>query len=160
MLPYFVVGVARRLLEDPAYYLLGWRYGERGVSWLDGLMPGTEAGFRRSEHWFRRFATLAVALEPGAAVCLLAGTSRMSPGWFATVNVIGTVIRVAAIRFVGRVAVGRVNAVLHVLAEFRTAATAVTALLSAATAAPLAFGMVRWIRGKSIGVAQAEVVRR
>jgi len=74
--------------------------------------------------------------------------------------VIGTVIRVAAIRFVGRVAVGRVNAVLHVLAEFRTAATAVTALLSAATAAPLAFGMVRWIRGKSIGVAQAEVVRR
>ena len=49
--------------------------------------------------------------------CLLAGTSRMSPGWFATVNVIGTVVRVAAIRFVGRVAAGRVNAVLHFLAS-------------------------------------------
>ena len=59
------------------------------------------------------FATLAVALEARRSLCLLAGTSRMSPGWFATVNVIGTVIRVAAIRFVGRVAVGRVNAVLR-----------------------------------------------
>ena len=97
MLQYFIVGVARRLLEDPAYYLLGWRYGEHGVRWLDSLIPGTEAGFKRSERWFRRFATLAVAVEPGAAVCLLAGTSRMSPGWFASVNVVGTVIRVAVI---------------------------------------------------------------
>ena len=31
---------------------------------------------RSSEGWFRRFATVAVAVEPGAAVCMLAGTSR------------------------------------------------------------------------------------
>lgn len=152
MLQYYIVGVARRLLEDPAYYLLGWRYGEHGVRWLDGLMPGTEAGFKRSERWFRRFATLAVAVEPGAAVCLLAGTSRMSPGWFASVNVVGTVIRVAVIRVIGRVAAGRVDAALDILAEYRTVATGATALVATATAAPLVLGLVRWMRGTSIKV--------
>ena len=119
---------------------------------MDGLIPGTEAGFKRSERWLRRFATLAVAVEPGAAVCLLAGTSRMSPGWFASVNVVGTVIRVAVIRVVGRVAAGRVDAALDILAEYRTVATGATALVATASAAPLVLGLVRWMRGKSIKV--------
>ena len=114
---------------------------------MDSLIPGTEAGFKRSERWFRRFATLAVAVEPGAAVCLLAGTSRMSPGWFASVNVVGTVIRV-----IGRVAAGKVDAALDILAEYRTVATGTTALVAAATAAPLVLGLVRWMRGTSIKV--------
>ena len=33
--PYFVVGVARRLLEDPLYYYLGWMYGTKAVDWLE-----------------------------------------------------------------------------------------------------------------------------
>ena len=33
--PYFIVGVARRLLEDPLYYYLGWMYGTKAVDWLE-----------------------------------------------------------------------------------------------------------------------------
>jgi membrane protein DedA with SNARE-associated domain len=76
----------------------------------------------------------------------------MSPGWFASVNVVGTVIRVAVIRVIGRVAAGRVDAALDILAEYRTVATGATALVAAVTAAPLVLGLVRWMRGKSIKV--------
>jgi hypothetical protein len=31
----YAVGIARRLIEDPLYYHLGWRYGTKAVDWLE-----------------------------------------------------------------------------------------------------------------------------
>lgn len=33
--PYCIVGIARRLLEDPLYMYLGWTYGTKAVDWLE-----------------------------------------------------------------------------------------------------------------------------
>ena len=35
LVPYLIVGIARRLLEDPLYYYLGWTYGTKAVDWLE-----------------------------------------------------------------------------------------------------------------------------
>mmetsp|Transcript_12322 Transcript_12322/g.29767 ORF Transcript_12322/g.29767 Transcript_12322/m.29767 type:complete len:182 (-) Transcript_12322:8-553(-) len=82
--PYCLISIARRLAEDPLYYYLGWTYGTRAVDWLShcGAVPGLHNAIHHSEAWFRRMSTVAVAVAPGAAVCLLAGSSRMSPPWF------------------------------------------------------------------------------
>ena len=69
VLPYFVVGVARRL-EDPAYYLLGWRYGERGE--LAGRPhAGHGGGFQKVRALVQTLRILVAALCP---------RSRLPPG--------------------------------------------------------------------------------
>lgn len=137
MLPYFVVGVSRRLLEDPLFYFVGRFYPQRAETHLARYFPDVARAAERCRAWFRRFATLAVFVEPGAAVCLMAGASRMSPTWFTLVNVVGTVSRVGAVRAAGTVASGWTKAATEAATRFRTAATAATVVVAAAAVTPL-----------------------
>ena len=111
------------------------------------MTPGTHRAIKRSETWFRRFATVAVALEPGAGVCLLSGMARMSPSLFSAVNVVGTAARVLAIRLcVLYAATGfgfDVTTVTSFIDRFRSQLTIATAVVSVATAVPLALGVIR-----------------
>ena len=104
------MGVSRRLVEDPLFYFVGRFYPHRAETHLARYFPDVARAADRCRAWFRRFATLAVFVEPGAAVCLMAGASRMSPTWFALVNVVGTVLRVGAVRAAGVAASGWTNA--------------------------------------------------
>ena len=87
--PYVVVCVCRRLLEDPLYFYLGATRFAGAVRVLDDVSPGTRRKIEASKPWFERFSTLAVALEPGAVVCLLAGWSKMRATTFWSANVAG-----------------------------------------------------------------------
>ena len=91
-------------------------------------------------------STVAVAVAPGAAVCLLAGTARMSPGRFTALNVVGTALRVLAIRGAGTAAAGLVAGLLALVGRFRAPVTAATAALSMASAAPVVTGLLRMRR--------------
>ena len=123
-------------MEDPLFYFVGRFYPHRAETHLARYFPDVARAADRCRAWFRRFATLAVFVEPGAAVCLMAGASRMSPTWFALVNVVGTVLRVGAVRAAGVAASGWTNAGERG-DRFRTTATAATVVVAVAALAPL-----------------------
>jgi len=97
-LPWYIIGTLRRLAEDPVFYLIGWHYGDTGLRWLQRRFPGMAGGLEKATTAFRRFSSLAVVIEPGAIVCLLAGSSRMQPTFFLFLNLGGTVARLLLLR--------------------------------------------------------------
>lgn len=102
---------------------------------------------------------MAVAVEPGAIVCLLAGTSNMPTAWFAAVNVFGTVARVIVIRWAGHAAAGHVTWALGHVVALRGPLTAATAVVSAAAAMPFMVGLVKLLFRKRIGQPREETER-
>ena len=99
--PYVIVSLLRRLLEDPLYFHLGATRFASAVRVLDQTSPGLRRKIEASKPWFERFSILAVVVEPGAVVCLLAGWSRMRAATFWSVNVLGTFARVLLVRRLG-----------------------------------------------------------
>ena len=152
--PYVVVCVCRRLLEDPLYYHLGATRFAGAVRVLDDASPGTRRKIEASKPWFERFSTLAVALEPGAVVCLLAGWSKMRATTFWSANVLGTLARVALVRRLGEKA--RTWPAAARAAAFARANRRVIAIACAGLAAAAAASVVRGL-AKAL---EAEKARR
>ena len=107
--PYLLVGLGRRLLEDPFLFLLGRWYGDDAVAWVDAKVGGGRvlAFVQRNFHWV---GWLLVAVVPGGVVCVLAGASRMRTAVFLVLNVGGTVATILALRRFGDVFAGPVDA--------------------------------------------------
>lgn len=108
---YFVVGSLRRVCTDPLYFLLGRRYGDGAVRWLE--RQGGGAIVRITEVAFRKAAYPMLVIFPGAVVCALAGEIGIPPPIFLTVVVIRTFAAVALIRVLADAFAGPVDAVLH-----------------------------------------------
>jgi membrane protein DedA with SNARE-associated domain len=128
LVPFLLVAVVRRLSSDPIYYVLGRRYGERAVHWVErqfggGVISATEALFRRASYPM-------VFVFPGALVCALAGQSGMHPVMFGALNVGGTVFMVVTLRAFGTtVLADPVDAVLRFFNDHRIATTAASVAL-------------------------------
>ncbi|CAN5695777.1 hypothetical protein BH24ACT2_BH24ACT2_01070 [soil metagenome] len=107
--PYLLVGLGRRLLEDPFLFLLGRWYGDDAIAWVDAKVGGGRvlAFVQRNFHWV---GWLLVAVVPGGVVCVLAGASRMRTAVFLVLNVGGTVATILALRRFGDVFAGPVDA--------------------------------------------------
>ena len=116
VVPYAAVALARRSLEDPLLYLLGWRYGDAAVAWTAEHLGGARA-LSWLQRNFRRFGWLLVALFPGGVVCVMAGAARMGLVPFALVGLAGTVATIAAIRASGETLAGPVGTLLTVVTE-------------------------------------------
>ena len=125
-----LIGLGRRLLEDPFLYFLGrWR-GEEALAWVDGKVGGG----RWLDLVRRRFRLLGyplVALAPGGVVCLLAGASGMGPIAFLTLNVLGTLATLVALRAIGEEAAQPIAQVVAFAARNPLPLTAVTVVLTA-----------------------------
>ena len=109
--PFVVVGVLRRILSDPLYYLLGRFYGDDAVRWIERQMGEGGGVVRGVERAFRRVAPLMVFAFPGQLVCVLAGATGMSPVAFLALNFAGTVAVVFLLRRFGDAFEGPVGAV-------------------------------------------------
>lgn len=144
------------LVTELAPLHLGFRYGTQAVDWLEDVMPGLHTAIKKSEGWFRRASTLAVAVEPGAAVCLLAGSARMQPGWFAAINVLGTVARLAVIRLAGSAAGSLIHRVLDTVQRFRLYVLLVTVAVALASAVPIAGALIGLWRKARVGPAEVK----
>lgn len=102
---FIAVAVARRFASDPFYYLLGRWYGDRAARWVDRrLLQGGRLSAATIEGAFRRVADAAVFLLPGALVCFLAGSTGMRPSRFVSLNLIGSVLVVVAVRMLAAAA--------------------------------------------------------
>jgi len=152
--PYVVVCLCRRLLEDPLYFHLGATRFAGAVRVLDDASPGTRRKIEAYKPWFERFSILAVALEPGAVVCLLAGWSKMRATTFWSANVLGTLARVALVRRLGVKA--RTWPAAARAAAFARANRRVIAIAGAGLAAAAAASVVRGL-AKAL---EAEKARR
>jgi membrane protein DedA with SNARE-associated domain len=109
--PFVVVGVLRRMLTDPLFFLLGHYYGDRAVIWIQRRLGGAEWLARITQDGFRRFSGLMVFLFPGALVCVLAGASRMKVRTFLVLNFTGTVAIVIVLRLFAHTIEGPIEAV-------------------------------------------------
>eukprot|EP00756_Hemistasia_phaeocysticola_P056666 Hpha_TRINITY_DN33044_c0_g1::TRINITY_DN33044_c0_g1_i1::g.158643::m.158643 len=125
LVSWFTVATARRLAEDPLFYYIGWRYKDDARAWLMHRAPDAAAAVRRAEGLLCRGAAVAVFVDPGMVVCCLAGAARMQPVYFAVVNILGTLARLALIRAVALAFPEQIQWALGVLHEYQHAAVAV-----------------------------------
>jgi membrane protein DedA with SNARE-associated domain len=128
LVAFLSIAVVRRLSSDPLYYVLGRRYGERAVRWVERQFGG--GVIRATEVLFRRASYPMVFLFPGALVCALAGQSGMNPLAFGALNVSGTVFMVVTLRAFGTtVLADPVDAVLRFFNDHRVETTAASVAL-------------------------------
>lgn len=116
LVPYVVVGLGRRLLEDPFLFLLGRWYGDKAIGWVDDKVGGG-AYLRAVQRNFHRIGWLLVALAPGGVVCVLAGASRMRTAVFLVLNVAGTLATIVLLRRFGDAFAGPIQALLDFSAD-------------------------------------------
>ena len=135
VLPFLVIAVARQLLSDPIYYLLGRWYGDAGTRWLERKMGEGGSFVRLLESGFAKAAWPMVVVFPNPIICMLAGASGMPPVLFAALNLGGTIAAIVAFRYVGDVFGGPITSVTDFLAEYRLPIMAVSFVLVVANLA-------------------------
>ena len=116
VVPWLLIGLSRRLLEDPFLYVLGRRHGDEALAWIDRRVGGG----RWVDLVRRRFRLLGlplVALVPGGVVCLLAGASGMGPVTFLVLNVGGTLATLALLRAFGAEAADPIDDLVGLVAR-------------------------------------------
>lgn len=131
LVPYLVVGLGRRLLEDPLLFLLGRWYGDDAIAWVEAKLGGGRT-LRWLQDNFHRVGWLLVAVAPGGVVCVLAGASRMRTAVFLVLNIAGTVATIVALRRFGDVFAGPVDTTVDFVADNVVVLTAVSVVLTAA----------------------------
>lgn len=129
LVPYVVVALGRRLLEDPFLFLLGRWYGDDAIAWVDGKVGGG-AYLRAVQRSFHRIGWLLVALAPGGVVCVLAGASRMRTAVFLVLNVIGTLVTIVLLRRFGDAFAGPLQVLLTFSADNVVALTGLSLALT------------------------------
>lgn len=130
VVPWLLIGLGRRLLEDPFLYFLGRWQGDEALSWIDRKVGGGR-WLQLVRRRFRLLGYPLVALAPGGVVCLLAGASGMGPAAFLTLNVVGTVATLIALRSLGEQAAVPIEAVVAFAGRNALPLTVVTAVLTA-----------------------------
>jgi len=98
--PWLIIAVGRRFCEDPLYFYAGWAYRESCLGMLRKWSPDMADGFHKAEDLFRSNLYVAVAVNPGATVCSLAGASRMQPALFIILNVGSTAAQLILMRYI------------------------------------------------------------
>ena len=116
---YYLVGTLRLLLSDPLFYLLGYWFGEAALAWVDRRGGSIGRFLRDAEGFFAKAAYPLVFLAPNNYICLFAGASRMRPAVFLTLNVSGTIARLALLRYVGDVFDGPRDSVLGFIGDYQ-----------------------------------------
>lgn len=121
---YYLVASIRLLLSDPLFYVLGFFYGDRAVTWME-RRSSTFGGIVRSwEGLFRRASYPLVFIAPNNFVCLFAGSAGMRPAVFAALNVSGTFVRLYLIRQVGEAFSSPIDSILGFIQDYRLPLTA------------------------------------
>jgi membrane protein DedA with SNARE-associated domain len=126
---FFVVGVGRQMLSDPLYFLLGRRYGDASVRWLERKLGDGAASVTIYEDWFKKAAYPMVAIAPNAIISVLAGASKMKAGVFLVLNLGGTVVTLILLRVFGDVFSGPLDSVLDFLRRYQWPLTALSVAL-------------------------------
>jgi membrane protein DedA with SNARE-associated domain len=106
---FMVVGVARLLVSDPLYFLIGKHFGDSALRWFEKMMGGAESGGKligTTEKWFNkaggRVAMVLSAFFAGPIVCILAGAAKMNAKKFFVLDFFGTIVVVLLLRLLAK----------------------------------------------------------
>lgn len=128
-LSYYVVGALRLMLSDPLFYLIGYRYGDAAVRWVEHKTPTYGQLLRNLERVFAKASYVLILVAPNAYLCLFAGAAGMRIGVFAVLNVIGTFGRLYVIRRFGEAFDSPIDVVIDFIGEYRIPLLLITSAL-------------------------------
>src|SRR5262245_27078874 len=100
---FYTVGLARLLISDPLFFLLGMWYGDAAVAWMERRTRTWGQFLRQIEDWFSKAAYPIIFIAPNNYVCLFAGAAGMPLKAFFAVNIAGTIFRLWLVRTFGNV---------------------------------------------------------
>jgi membrane protein DedA with SNARE-associated domain len=98
---FYAVGLARLLISDPLFFLLGMWYGDAAVEWMERRTRTWGQMLRQVERWFSKAAYPIIFIAPNNYVCLFAGAAGMPLRAFFAVNIAGTIFRLWLVRTFG-----------------------------------------------------------
>jgi membrane protein DedA with SNARE-associated domain len=110
--PFFLVALAGKLFTDPLYFLLGQRYGDRAVRWMEQKL-GAGDYVVTVERWFKKADNLIVFLSPSGLVSTLAGATGMSWRRFLALDLAGSLAAITFVRLLGGVFEGPINSFIR-----------------------------------------------
>lgn len=116
---YYVVGTFRLLATKPLVWLVGAWYGTAAVRWAEARSPRGGAILRWVERHFGRWGWAVIGVTSNNLVCLVAGATGFSLGWFMVLAVAGTVVRLWMFAVVGDVFSRQIDALLGFVGDHR-----------------------------------------
>ncbi|MBX3287241.1 MAG: hypothetical protein R2746_01110 [Acidimicrobiales bacterium] len=118
-LTYYAVGTTRLLVTKPLVWLVGAWYGVRAVEWAEGRSPRGGALLRFVERHFGRWGWAVIAVTSNNLVCLVAGATGFSLGWFMVLAVVGTLVRLWIFSVAGDVFSRQIDALIGFVGDHR-----------------------------------------
>jgi membrane protein DedA with SNARE-associated domain len=105
--PFMGVGVLRLLASDPIYFMLGWVFGDKALAFFEDALG--EQAMNSTRQFFVKAGTVMALFFAGPIICVLAGAARLNPKRFFTLDALGTIAVVAALRAFSNQLKGPIN---------------------------------------------------
>jgi membrane protein DedA with SNARE-associated domain len=151
---FVLVGVIGYFLVDPFMYIVGRRYGDASLVWIERRSGMMGRGARWLERLFRRAALPVLFVWPGPLVNLLAGASVMRVPVWLVINLAGTLTSVLLARWFGE-ALGPLIQVVRQFVEEHVVALTVLSVAAVVTSVIVRRRRMR----KLVNAERASVVR-
>ncbi|HEY8526037.1 MAG TPA: hypothetical protein VIL48_13795 [Acidimicrobiales bacterium] len=126
---YYGLGAFRLLLTDPAFFLLGYWYGDAAVRWMEKRTRTWGDLLRQLEQWFGKAAYPLIFVAPNNYICLFSGAAGMPLKAFFAVNIAGTFTRLYLIRRFGEAFESPIDDVVDWIGDHRVPLLIVTVAL-------------------------------
>lgn len=126
VVPFAAIAIGRLVVSDPLFFHFGRRYGDVAVRWMERRLGPSAGMVLWGERLFRKAAYPVLAVMPNNMICLLAGATSISWAAFLALNLGGTIVRVAAIRWLGSAFSDPILAINDWIGEHRLVLTAIT----------------------------------
>lgn len=130
---YYIVGFLRLVASDPLYYLLGFWYGERALSWVERRSKTYGPFVREGENFFRKASYPLIFAAPNNIVCALSAATGVKLRTFIALNLSGTVVRLILIRQVAEVFESPLQGIVDFIARYRVPVLIISAIAVAWT---------------------------
>ncbi|MGH1490330.1 MAG: hypothetical protein ACRBK7_13230 [Acidimicrobiales bacterium] len=126
--PYYVIGFLRLVASDPLYYLLGFWYGDRALSWVERRSKTYGPFVREGESFFRKASYFLIFAAPNNIICALSAATGVKLRTFIVLNLSGTVTRLIVIRQLGEVFQSPLQGIVDLIAQYRIPVLIISAL--------------------------------
>ena len=125
---YFIVGFVRHLIPDPFFWLLGYWWGDRALSWATETYPILKKlvghdGKALEAEGSRKFLYPLALIAPNNWVSLICGAGRIPFRRFAVLNIVGTLGRLAILWWLGQAFSSELKSIANFVSRYQWPAT-------------------------------------
>ncbi len=128
-LPYYSIAFARLMLATPIYFLLGFWYSEKTLTWIENRSKTYGPLVRKEQKTLQKYAYLMLLIAPSTIFYLIAAVLKIPAKIFFPLVALGTVARLIAIRWFGFKAGGAIETVRNFIGEYQIPVLVFSALM-------------------------------